>query len=305
MKKLLLIVPISCFNLYAPPKKIFRLSNSQQSTNKSSSEKTDQALVFIDPSQIYSSTNFQRDEENEEHLTITTSSSTKYNNSKNLEEASLTAPHSSPTKNNNDDDDFDDLNDETPNPRKKIDQSGQNWMTILYEKYYKVANEQFLYQRFCQLIGARKKYTVLEELLHKGQLTNYIDELNARSISTGNSLLNEALCQAIQDNQNDTVIKLLSETSKYTNGLSAETKQKLDAFLEEDNKTKQNDISKKVSDYLERIRLTILIRHTFAGTDYNGPNFLTMAAATSVHIKDLTKGVITNNLPSLDNEKIS
>lgn len=187
----------------------------------------------------------------------------------------------------------DDLSDAEVKPLE----APQTWVTVLYEKYYRAMHEQCLIQRFCQQIGLKKKYTILHELLVEGQLTNYIDELNKKNISTGDSLLNEALCQAIIDDQRDIVIKLLSETLEYSDRLSKETKQRIDSFLEQDNSDKQKNISKEVSEYLERVRLTTQIRHTLNGVTYQGPNFIAITASASAHIRALTDNVVNNTLP--------
>jgi len=198
----------------------------------------------------------------------------------------------------NDGDDGFDATDDLSNTREIINQPVQTWMTTLYESYYKTVHERCVFQRFCQAIGAKKKYSVLVDLLAKGQLTNYIDELNRTNVSTGDSLLNEALCQAIQDQEKEVLIKLLSETLEYSNNLSRETKHRIDIFLKQDNAQTSQDISKKVSDYLERIRLVTQIRNTLAGKDYQGPNLLAMTSAAYTRISELTEEVITNNLKS-------
>lgn len=300
MKKLLVLITIATVSVYAPPKKVFNTSRkttdeahvtNQNSTEENINQRTKPTdLVFIQPKPESSSSNFLR-EETEEFQTKRNSL--------------LIAPPSSPLannkSNNNDDDDETEFTDfvvttDMSDVNVKPHQTTQTWTTVLYEKYYKIVHEQCAYQRFCKLVGAKKKYAVLDELCTKGQLTNYIEELNSNNIGTGNSLLNEALCEAIHDDQSDIIIKLLSEASKYIDGLSIATKKSLNSFLLENNNKNQDDISKEVSEYLERMRLTTKIIHMLNGTEYNGPNYLTIASAAQAYIATLTDAVKTDTL---------
>ena len=169
--------------------------------------------------------------------------------------------------------------------------------------YHKNFNEACLVQKFCQTTGARKKYDILLDLVKKGQLSNYIERLNRTSVGTGNSLLNEALAQAIQDGQQNSLIRLLSEDLPYNRILSEQTKTDIDRFLEEDKKAHQNVMSKNLADNLERLRLTTQIRHVIIGQGYSGPNLVLMTAAASACVQKLTDSVANNTLTVINTEE--
>jgi len=203
----------------------------------------------------------------------------------------------------NDDDDGFDATDDLSNTHEIIDQPVQTWMTTLYEGYYKTIHEKCVFQRFCQAIGATRKYNVLMALLGEGKLKIYINELNSANVGTGDSLLNEALREAIRDQETEILIRLLSEDLKYTKILCPETKQAIDIFLQQHNKQTSEDISKQVSNYLERIRLVTQIRNTLGDKKYEGPNLLAMTSAAYAHVAQLTEEVITNTLNVSEKEK--
>ena len=304
MKKILLIASIGCFNLYAPPKKLVRLTNNQSKTENSLSDEettnnaTTQPLVFIDSSQMHSSPNFSRGAENEKLKGIV-SVFTRENSNANDEENQLMVPRSSPTKKNgNDDDEWDDTTD-SHNTKNSNLQPTDSWLTFLFIQYDRLVNEQCAFQRFCQLVQAKKKYEILDNLQARGMLTDYIANLNEKKIGTGNSLLNEALAEARVDKKSNIVLQLLSAIKNYSNILTDENKESLEAFLIKDNTEKKALIAVEVQRHLERTKSITEICNAFKKEDYSGPNLLTIASAVTTSIDTLTEGVINNTLPEI------
>jgi hypothetical protein len=176
-------------------------------------------------------------------------------------------------------------------------QHPETWKAVLYEKYHKAVNEQCIFQRFCQALGTKKKYTVLDELLSKGQLVNYIDELNETDISTGDSLLNEALCQGVQDNQGEILMRLLLETLEFKDKLPEETKERISTFLKKYKDRKQLDVAKKLVECLEIVRAIAQIDHAHKGdSPHEEPNLLAIAAAAHLTVQKIALDVATNAL---------
>ncbi|MBI2344546.1 hypothetical protein HYV10_00540 [Candidatus Dependentiae bacterium] len=188
----------------------------------------------------------------------------------------------------------DDLSD--VNPLDTHNQEPPTLIGTLIAKCHHLNNGHYPLQRFGELFGTQKKYDFLLKLLDRGQLINHINKLNRKNISTGDSLLNEALNQAVQDDKRKELIRLLSETLIFSDKLSTETKQRVDIFLQEKQTIDRVQVSNQVSEYLEQQRLITQIRHALTQGTYQGPDILNMTAAAYDHIQTLTDGVIANNL---------
>ena len=296
-KKLLFVLGLNSIYMFAPPKGF----NHQRTRSNAPENITNGAMAVSAvapghlPATIGSSMNFLR----EEHRAATAPAGQTQHPSRSTTSAAVADANYLDEGSDNDDVDLStfavatDLSDANSVPV----QQPKGWMALLFKKYYRVTNERCLFQRFCQALGTKRKYLVLLELLEKGQLTNYIDELNQTSVSTGDSLLNEAICQAIQDGKREILIQLLSETLDYKDRLSKETKERIDICLQQDTTDHQLNVSKQLTAYSERIRLTTQIRHALRDSTYEGPNILAMTAHAYAQVKQLTEHIVTNNLP--------